>query len=101
LIKGELLISNCIWSITGDSSFNDNIHFNINGGRLKFNNLIVREFNKKKFEFIVYGNNGGGSDLINLKLLGGITTGDKLIYLTSNSETNLTNSVYINFFINN
>jgi hypothetical protein len=102
-IVGMLSINNCIWSITGNSSFQDTPHLSIDGGSLKCNDLVVRSIDKSNFQFIVYTKNGGSIHCIGLSLLGIITSGNKLIYLNykSQSQTNFTNSVCYFYFIFN
>jgi hypothetical protein len=98
-ITGTLDIVSCIWSLVGDSSFNDKQHFSVDGGNLKFNNVVVGSFNRPNFQFIVYSSQGGSVTSDKLNIQGIITTGDMLIRLNSNSETNFTNSVCFYLFI--
>jgi hypothetical protein len=98
LIEGTLNIFNCIWSITGNSSFNNKIHFEIDGGKFECNNLIINPFNKPSFQLIGYNstNTTGSINCIKLEILEAITTGDHIIHL-ENINTNLTNSVCLFF----
>jgi hypothetical protein len=55
---GKLSINDCIWSITGDTSFSNTPHLSVDGGTLECNNLVVRAINKPNFQFIVYTDKG-------------------------------------------
>jgi hypothetical protein len=95
VISGEIIICNCEWNLT---NIINNVHFELDGGMFKCDNMVVGSYEKSSLNFLNYStaNKLMYADCVKLIFKDIKTNLDNYLFYFDGGQANFTDSVYFN-----